>query len=57
VPPRSILSQLAARLKPKIVYLPLGSLSPATLKRIRVMHILGGHDKREIAESHIIIYT
>jgi hypothetical protein len=52
-PPRSILSQLAARLNLKIVYLPLGSLSPATLKRIRVMHILSGHDKRDIAENYI----
>ena len=52
-PPRSILFQLAARLGLKIVYLPLGSLSPATLKRIRVMHILSGHDKREIAENYI----
>jgi hypothetical protein len=52
-PPRPILVQLAARLNLKIVYLPLGSLSPATLKRIRVMHILSGRDKRKIAEEYI----
>jgi hypothetical protein len=52
-PPRSILYQLAGRMSLKIVYLPLGSLSPATLKRIRVMHILSGHDKRRIAKEYI----
>jgi hypothetical protein len=52
-PPRPILFQLAGRLNLKIVYLPLGSLSPATLKRIRVMHVLGGRDKRKIARDYI----
>jgi hypothetical protein len=52
-PPRSILCQLGVRMNLKIVYLPLGSLSPTTLKRIRVMHILSGHDKRRIAEDYI----
>jgi hypothetical protein len=52
-PPRSILFQLASRMQLKIVYLPLGSLSPATLKRIRVMHILSGQDKRGIARDYI----
>jgi len=52
-PPRSILYQLAGRMSLKIVYLPLGSLSPTTLKRIRVMHILSGHDKRRIAKEYI----
>jgi len=51
--PRPILFQLAARMNLKIVYLPLGSLSPPTLKRIRVMHILSGHNKREIAADYI----
>jgi hypothetical protein len=37
----------------KIVYLPLGSLSPVKLKRLRVLHILSGHDKREIAKDYI----
>jgi hypothetical protein len=52
-PPRSVLSRLAARMDLKIVYLPLGSLSPSTLRRLRVMHILSGHDKREIAQDYI----
>jgi hypothetical protein len=52
-PPRSIYRQLAARLGKKIVYLPLGTLSPVKLKQLRVLHILSGHDKREIAKEYV----
>jgi len=52
-PPRSIFKRIAAGMGKKIVYLPLGSLSPPALKRIRVMHLLFGHDKREIAKDYI----
>ncbi len=52
-PPRSMFKQLAARLGKKIVYIPLGSLSPVKLKRLRVFHVLAGHDKREIARDYI----
>ena len=52
-PPRSIFRQMAARIGRKIVYIPLGSLSPLKLKQLRVMHILAGKDKREIAGEYI----
>ncbi|WP_188055459.1 hypothetical protein [Oryzomonas rubra] len=52
-PPRSIFKRIAAGMGKKIVYIPLGSLSPPALKRIRVMHLLFGHDKREIAKDYI----
>ena len=52
-PPRSILNQIAARLDRKILYVPIGTLSPSTLRRIRVMHVLSGHDKRKIAAEYI----
>jgi hypothetical protein len=52
-PPRSIFRQIAARMGKKIVFMPLGSLSPVKLKAIRVLHILYGHDKREIAKEYI----
>ncbi len=52
-PPRSMFRQLAARMGKKIVYLPLGSLSPVKLKGLRVLHILYGHDKREIAKEYV----
>ena len=52
-PPRSFLKQRAARLGKRIIYLPLGSLSPVTLKKLRVFHILYGRDKREIAKDYV----
>lgn len=52
-PPRSIFRQIASRMGKKIVYIPLGSLSPVKLKKLRVLHILHGHDKREIARDYV----
>jgi hypothetical protein len=52
-PPRSIFKQMAARLDRKIVYIPLGSLSPHKLKQLRILHILSGKDKRDIAKDYI----
>ena len=52
-PPRPILQQLAARLGLKVLHLPLGTLSPSTVRRIRVMHILSGHEKRKTAKDFI----
>jgi hypothetical protein len=52
-PPRSLFHQIAARLGRKILHLPLGTISPATLRRIRVMHVLSGHDKRKIAGDYV----
>jgi hypothetical protein len=52
-PPRSAFRQLAARLGKKVVYIPLGSLSPVRLKKLRVFHLLHGHDKREIARDYV----
>jgi len=52
-PPRAILLQLAMRMGLKILYLPLGTLSPSTRRKVRVMHILHGHDKRDIAKEYV----
>ena len=52
-PPRSFLKQLAARLGKSIVHIPLGSLSPVKLKKIRIFHVLFGNDKRDIARDYI----
>jgi hypothetical protein len=52
-PPRSIFRQIAARLDRKIIHIPLGLLSPVKLKKIRVFHVLFGHDKREIAGEYV----
>jgi hypothetical protein len=52
-PPRTIFRSIAAHLNRSIIYIPIGQLSPAKLKRIRVVHVLDGHDKREAARDFI----
>ena len=52
-PPRSIFRTIARRLGRKIVYVPLGQLSPVALKKIRVMHVLDSHDTRAIAKDYV----
>lgn len=52
-PPRSRFRQIAGRIGKSILYIPLGSLSPVTLKKLRVMHILHGQDKRRLAKDYI----
>ncbi|KIC72231.1 hypothetical protein [Candidatus Protochlamydia amoebophila] len=52
-PPRSQLKSFARRFGKKIVYIPIGQLSPITLNKLRAFHVLDGHDKREIADEYI----
>jgi hypothetical protein len=52
-PPRSMFRQLAARLNRKIVYVPLGQLSPAKLKKVRVVHVLDSYARRTEAKDYI----
>jgi hypothetical protein len=52
-PPRSVFRNVAARFGRTIVYIPIGQLSPVTVKKIRVVHVLDGYDKREIAKEYI----
>lgn len=52
-PPRSIMKSFARRFGKKVVYIPIGQLSPITLNKLRVFHVLDGHDKREIAGEYI----
>ena len=52
-PPRAVFHDIAARLERKILHLPIGTVSPATLKKIRVMHVLSGREKREIAKEYL----
>lgn len=52
-PPRSIFRSVAARLGRTIVYIPIGQLSPVSLKRVRVVHVLDGYDKRAIAREYL----
>jgi hypothetical protein len=52
-PPRSLFKTIAARMDRKIIYIPLGQLSPLSLKKIRAVHVLDGYDKREIAKEYL----
>ncbi len=52
-PPRSIFRTIAGRLGKKILYLPLGQLSPVSLKKIRVFHVLDSHDRRAEAKEYV----
>jgi hypothetical protein len=52
-PPRAVFKTLAARMGRKLIYLPLGSFSPHTLKRIRRFHVLSGHEKRNTIKDYL----
>jgi hypothetical protein len=52
-PPRSIFRHFAARVNRKIIYVPLGQLSPTKLKKIRVVHVLDGYQRREEAAQYL----
>lgn len=52
-PPRSKIKAHAVHFGKKIVYIPIGQLSPILLNKIRTFHVLDGHDKREIAGDYI----
>ena len=52
-PPSDAMRSWAAAQRKRIVHVPLGSLSPVTLKKLRVVHILAGRDKREIAKDYV----
>jgi hypothetical protein len=52
-PPRSIFKTIAGRLGRTIIYIPLGQLSPVSLKKIRAVHVLDGYDKREKAKDYL----
>ena len=52
-PPRSIFRTIAARLGRKIIYIPIGQLSPISLKKIRVVHVLDSHERRAIAKDYL----
>jgi hypothetical protein len=52
-PPRTIFKTIASRMARTIIYVPIGQLSPVALKKIRVVHVLDGYDKREIAKDYL----
>jgi hypothetical protein len=52
-PPRSIFRSIAAHLNRKILYVPIGQLSPTKVKRLRVVHVLDSYARRDEAKEYI----
>ena len=52
-PPRALLRSLAARLGKTIAYIPLGQLAADARKKVRVVHVLDGHERRAEAKDYI----
>jgi len=52
-PPRSALKSYARHFGRKIVYIPIGQLSPITLNKLRAFHVFDSHEKRGIADEYI----
>ncbi|MCE1245475.1 MAG: hypothetical protein LWY06_02400 [Firmicutes bacterium] len=51
--PRTYFKNFANRLNKRVIYIPIGQLSPVSLKKLRVFHVLGGHKVREIAKDYV----
>ncbi len=52
-PPRSTFRSLAAQANRKIVYIPIGQLSPTKLKKIRVVHVMDSYRRRTEAKEFL----
>jgi hypothetical protein len=52
-PPRSIFRSIAAHVGRKILYVPIGALSPSKLKRLRVVHVLDSYERRTEAKDYL----
>jgi hypothetical protein len=52
-PPRSVFRTIAGRLGRSILYIPIGQLSPANLKKLRVVHVLDSYARRQSASRYI----
>ncbi len=52
-PPRSIFRSIAGHLGRKILYVPIGQLSPAKLKKLRVVHVLDSYERRAEAKDYL----
>lgn len=52
-PPAPDLARYAAARGKRLVHVPLGSLSPPAIKKLRTLHVLSGRDKRAIAREYV----
>lgn len=52
-PPPPYMTQLANRLGQKIVHIPISTVNPVILGRVRRFHVLSGKEKRDDADGYI----
>ena len=52
-PPRPFCRAYAARRRRRLLYVPIGQLSPLTLRRLRIFHVLDGRGVRAWARDYI----
>ena len=52
-PPRSMFRSIAAHLNRRVVYIPIGALSPTKMKKLRVVHVLDSYQRRNDAKDYI----
>jgi len=52
-PPSGWCRSLASRLGKRIIYIPIGTFSPVSLKKVRRFHVLEGHHVRRYAPDYI----
>jgi len=51
--PNAQMREWAGSLDRQLVYLPIGQFAPTTRRRLRVLHVLDGHSRRETARDYI----
>ncbi len=51
--PSRRMSAYAAERGKRLLHIPLASLSPVTVRKVRALHILAGRDKRRVADDYI----
>lgn len=52
-PPASKIVSWAKKIGREVIYVPLGAFSRATINKVRIFHILAGHDTRDHAGDYI----
>ena len=52
-PPTGWCRSIAERYGKNIIYIPIGTIPPSTLKKIRKFHVLDGHHVRDYATEYI----
>ena len=52
-PPRTVFRSIAGHVNRKILYVPLGALSPTKLKKLRVVHVLDSYNRRDEAKDYL----